>query len=405
MSMIEWARKENKDSLILFIHGLKGGSETWEYNSQVSFPKLLMAEADLENDFDIACFNYFTTFTSIFGKAKGIFSWLLSSSKKIAKNLPIQEISELLITEINVTLSEYKQIIIVSHSMGGLITKDCILKKLKDETASQITGFISLAVPHSGAMIATLPALISPNAQLIDLSLLSDTTDKLNREWINCNSLPITKYIYGSYDSHVNKKSALPLDSDRKNSIAVDEDHTSICKPKDNSKTVFAAVKKYILEINSIACPKLTVGDLSDSSQYDNEYFVLKMIIADIHCDISMHAKEYYYNAELARNIFTSDRDRVILNNLYGKIKMIYQEEYENHIANSNTPDQFISKVHSRIGKEDKVSLDTLLRNLESIHKKGMLHQLANNSNRDIIWSSSTCLDSLDELKRGCDER
>ncbi|MBH3169980.1 hypothetical protein I5R28_08650 [Serratia marcescens] len=401
MSMIEWARKENKDSLILFIHGLKGGGETWSYNEDVSFPKLLLAESDLENDFDIACFNYFTTFTSIYGKAKGVFSWIFSSTKKIAKNLPVQEISELLITEINVTLSNYKQIIIVSHSMGGLITKDCILKKIKDGSASQITGFISLAVPHSGAMIATLPSLISPNAQLIDLSLLSDTTDTLNREWANSGSLPITKYIYGSYDSHVNKKSALPLDSDRKNSIAVDEDHTSICKPQDSSKTVYVAVKKYILEINSIAFPKLIVANLSDSSQYDNEYFVLKMIIADIHCDITLHAKEYYYNAELARNIFTSDRDRGILNNLYGKIKMIYQEEYENHIANKNTPDQFISRVHTRIGKEDKESLDTLLRNLESIHKKGMLHQLANKSSRDVIWSSTTCLDSLDEIKRG----
>jgi hypothetical protein len=32
------------------------------------------------------------------------------------------------------------------------------------------------------------------------------------------------------------------------------------------------------------------------------------MIVADVHGDISKHAKEYYYNAELARNIFTSDQ-------------------------------------------------------------------------------------------------
>ncbi|WP_432806733.1 ABC-three component system protein, partial [Mesobacillus maritimus] len=32
-------------------------------------------------------------------------------------------------------------------------------------------------------------------------------------------------------------------------------------------------------------------------------------------------------------------------------------------------------------------------------HKKGMLHQLANKLDRDIIWSPDTSLDSLNSLR------
>ncbi|MGQ7187575.1 ABC-three component system protein [Escherichia sp. HC-CC] len=52
------------------------------------------------------------------------------------------------------------------------------------------------------------------------------------------------------------------------------------------------------------------------------------MIVADIHQDIAMHAKEYYYNAELARNIFTSDYDRKLLGHLYSKIREIYRNKH-----------------------------------------------------------------------------
>ena len=404
MSMIEWVKKENKKNLVLFIHGLKGGLDSWEFDHSISFPKLVSEEKDLAEIFDIACFNYFTNFTNAYGHAKSAWRRFFGSTNKLTKNLPVDELSELLITELDITLSEYESIIIIAHSMGGLITKDCILKKVKEDGQRKITGFISLAVPHSGALLAKLPLLISSNAQLVDLNVLSDTTDQLNRAWIKSDNLPMTKYIYGSHDIIVNKKSALPMDSERKNSIAVDEDHFSICKPNSNQTTVFKAVKKYILEIKKNIPEQLEIEDFIDKKQYDNEYFVLKMMIADVHEDITKHAKEYYYNAELARNIFTSDHDREILSKLYRKIRMIYQEEYEFHIANKNNPDQFISKVHARIYKEDKESLDSLLTTLDTVHKKGMLHHLANNKNRDVVWSSSIPLDDLDKLKGASNE-
>ncbi|HGU2488606.1 TPA: hypothetical protein N7C76_004283, partial [Escherichia coli] len=60
MSMVEWISHEKKDSLILFVHGLNGGLETWNFNKETSFPKLLAEDEDIGNVFDIAFFNYFT---------------------------------------------------------------------------------------------------------------------------------------------------------------------------------------------------------------------------------------------------------------------------------------------------------------------------------------------------------
>ncbi|EIO38684.1 hypothetical protein ECPA39_3094, partial [Escherichia coli PA39] len=56
---------------------------------------------------------------------------------------------------------------------------------------------------------------------------------------------------------------------------------------------MFVAVKQFIQQINLEAPKKICVERFSDEKQYDNEYFVLKMIVADIHQDIAMHAKEY----------------------------------------------------------------------------------------------------------------
>ncbi|WP_147194792.1 ABC-three component system protein [Pantoea sp. CCBC3-3-1] len=402
MSMVEWISEEKKDSLILFVHGLKGGMDTWDFDADISFPKLLALDEDISNVFDIACFNYFTKFTQTYAKTSGILARIFSGKNKIEKNLPTDEIAELLYTEIEINLDSYSRIIIVAHSMGGLISKNVILKKIEHEEDSKIIGFISLAVPHSGAILGNITSLVSSNAQLVDLKLLSNATDELNRKWLNCiNNVPITRYIYGAHDSVVDKKSALPMDSERKNSFAVNESHSSICKPNNNQSTVFVAVKKFIHFINAQAPKKIFIERLTDEQQYNNEYFVLKMIVADIHQDITMHAKEYYYNAELIRNVFTSDHDQLILSHLYSKIREIYQEEYEQHIASSVSPDKFIATVHARISKEDKTSLSSLLKSLETVHKKGMLHQLANSNDKDIVWSSETNMDKLEKLRRG----
>ncbi|MBB1382463.1 hypothetical protein H5071_10995, partial [Shewanella sp. SR41-2] len=318
MSMLSWVKKDDKTNLIVFIHGLKGGLETWSYDDNTSFPELLKSQTDFISDFDIACFDYFTTFTETYGKAKGIFRKLFTSFNTKEKNLPIEELSELLKTEIDLT--DYENIILIAHSMGGLVAKSCILKQLEEKHVSNIRGLISLAVPHSGALTANIGGLVSSNVQLQDLSVLSPTIDKLTREWIQTPNTPCTKYIYASHDDFVDKKSALAVDALKKDSMAVNADHSSICKPMDVNETTFKAVRKHIGTMKSEFKSEISLQALTESDVYSNEYFVIKMVLADIHSRIQGHAKEYFYNAELARKVFTSESDRKKLEKLYAKI-------------------------------------------------------------------------------------
>ena len=46
MSMLIWKKKNNAKHLILFIHGLKGGSDTWAVDKITSFPQLICEDED-----------------------------------------------------------------------------------------------------------------------------------------------------------------------------------------------------------------------------------------------------------------------------------------------------------------------------------------------------------------------
>lgn len=73
MSMITWTKRDNNANAVIFVHGLKGGQETWSYDEKTSFPSLLAADRNISDHFDIGCFNYFTTFTTTYGANKAFF--------------------------------------------------------------------------------------------------------------------------------------------------------------------------------------------------------------------------------------------------------------------------------------------------------------------------------------------
>jgi protein SERAC1 len=395
MSMLHWIRQENLPNLIIFVHGLNGGNKTWNYDKEISFPSLLFEEESLSDSHDIVCFEYFTTFTNMLGKGKSFIQRVIKSIKKSQKNLPIFEIAELLRGELITNLIEYENVVIVAHSMGGLVVKSCFLQQMENDRLSNIKGYISLAVPHSGSVAASLGSHISKNIQIKDLSLLSGPIDTLTREWLHAPFKPECYYIYGTNDNVVDKKSALPVDATRDLTMAVNDSHTSICKPSNKKETVYKAVLQKILEFSTTGKKDLNLEPFVDKNQYDDDFFVIKLIIADVHNKIQGHAKEYFYNAELARKIFTSDNDRKTLSELYLRIKNIYQEEYEHYLVNDTPTDSLVSSVHAKIMTENNSYLSTTISDLDNIHKKGMLHQLANKLDLEVIWSDNTDIESL----------
>lgn len=408
--MIEFISKNNKKNLILFIHGFCGGESTWRNGDASSFPELFSKEPEVSENYDIAQFSYFTKLLNLFakvGKVSTLVKRLFGTSHgKLTKNISIEEIGNLLRTEIRFRLQTYDNIVIIAHSMGGLVAKSAITKDIEEKIPSKIKLFVSLAVPHQGAEAATFGKLISDNLQIEELSPLNQFIHNINDEWLKTSLRPTTKYFYGVHDSVVLKTSAAPVDKEKSDIIFVNEDHTSIAKPENSTSTTYIAVRQIILDFekNDPGISYLEIQQLEGDTDYDDELFVLKLISADIHKTSIRDAKEVFLNAEYIRKIFSSASDQKRLSDLYSKIRNVYQTSYSKYV-HDGIPNSglLLVDVHETILKEDKKFLDTFIPFVNAIHKKGMLHQLANSEDENIWWSKDDSLDSLRNLVKESD--
>lgn len=402
--MIEFkSPPSGKKDLILFVHGFTGGSETWSNTNKSSFHDLLLSDPSINARFDIACFEYYTKLFNLFSTTSNIAAFIdriiRKKSFKLKKNTSVEEIANTLRTDIQYHLQFYDNIIIVAHSMGGLVVKTAITQYMTEGSPSKIQLFISLAVPHNGATLATFGQLVSNNIQIGDLAPFTQFMSEVNDVWLKSNSRPATKYVYGTYDVIVSKASAVPADKEKSDIISVEEDHNSICKPADRNTTIFKAVRDTILAFNPyVSADSLEHQSLTDDGLYEDEIFVLKLLIADIQAPSIKDAKELFLNAEYMRKVFSNEADRKKVEHLYEKVRGIYKDSYNKFlhdgIANSGL---LLSDVHEKISQQDKLALECAARSVHAAHKKGMLHQMANQETRDIWWTKKTGMDLINK--------
>ncbi len=404
--MIEFISQTKSETLILFVHGFSGSDESWQNSTGVSFPKLLLKNKDIKSSFDVAYFSYYTTKLNItshmknWQKAvKSLFSKYQSTQKR---NISIEEIAQQLKTEIQYQLSSYDNIIIVAHSMGGLVAKSYIMNEINVSSSTKVKLFISLAVPHLGVNAASAATIVSGNVQTSDLAPLNDFITELNGDWTRSGNTPVTKYFYGTSDGVVKKTSAAPNGSSETDVIAVDENHDSISKPADKQSTTLVAVQKIILEYKAgdVALSDLQIQKLLDDDAFHNELFVLKLVIADIHHSSVKDAKETFLNAEYIRKKFSSRSDQRRLSDLYEKVQRIYKDNYtlfqSGDIANSGS---LLGEVNKNITSQDNAFLASkFIPFLNAIHKQGMLHQLANSTANDVWWTKENSMKEIQKL-------
>lgn len=398
MELIEFVKQNDCKNLILFIHGFTGDNETWKHQNASPFPELLLENMQISENFDIAYFSYFTKLCDLCTTGKNALDIIkglvgLRASKYLTNN-SVDEIANLLRTEIRFTLADYENIIVVAHSMGGLITKSCIVKDFNDSAQSKIKLFISLAVPHSGADAATLGRMISSNLQIRDLAPLSASIYDLNDSWLKMSQRPETKYFYGTHDPIVPKTSSVPVDKEIIDAISVNESHISISKPESANSTLVKAINSFMVDLHKI--DNLQYFPLDDESSYNDELFVLKLMVADIHNSVINDAKEVFLNAEYIRKQFSSSADQKRLAELYENIRGIYKNNYVEFLHDGfDNSGLFLAQVHKEITEQNTTNLKTEIPFIDSMHKKGMLHQLANAKDRDVWWTSDTDLESL----------
>lgn len=154
----------NASSIVIFIHGLRGKLDgTWG-----AFPKLIQEHTNYD-----------------------VMEW--SYPAYLIRHAPsIDSIGGLLLSRLRISCSEYKEIVLVGHSMGCLIIESAIILELRASRGrlspiSQIRRVVLYAPPHAGSVAATLIGRFPPfrGQQLSFLGAGNARLMGLQRDWVN----------------------------------------------------------------------------------------------------------------------------------------------------------------------------------------------------------------------------
>lgn len=220
---------------IVFIHGLNGGEESWK-GKKINYYERFRAENEIVKNYDLHVFKYHTKIFEIKWFKKIL--TLISSKKRKAKfNGSIRDIGLSLKNYINVILQDYKLVILITHSMGGLVAKKAMVE-MTNEELSRIPLYFSLSVPHNGARLANIgkDLIGKKNSQLINLGVFSAFTTELSRDFSGLENTPKAIYQRGYNDIIVPEGSAIPESARPENIIDTDDNHFSV-REVDDPKT------------------------------------------------------------------------------------------------------------------------------------------------------------------------
>lgn len=173
------------DSAVLFIHGLAGSHETWCH-----FANHLKAKWTEADCFGLEYDEYYGS-QSIVKRIPILRN--LAKIRRIIIGPDLATLSRHLRTVVDELCEEYDNVIIIAHSMGGLIARRYIVDVL-DETKSvgKVRSLITYATPHHGSILANhyltfcsafVPFFIKVSKQIAELSRRNDFIEQLNLNW------------------------------------------------------------------------------------------------------------------------------------------------------------------------------------------------------------------------------
>jgi predicted alpha/beta hydrolase family esterase len=222
---------EEEKILVVFIHGLSDNTKTWV--NFIHYIKL----SKLNSLFHIAYFTYPTW--------KLNWPWKKSAPK-------IETLAHGLNTEIRHNWRNYKNIILVCHSMGGLIAKQHLVNSVTESLGEEqkIRCALFYATPHLGSQLANITSRFMPgHNQIRQLAIGSDFVKELTSKWsfYGISETVSTCYIVGGMDKTVDEMSA-------KGQYGVDAvdvipfaTHKTIIKPTDFYQLPFTIFKNEML--------------------------------------------------------------------------------------------------------------------------------------------------------------
>lgn len=230
------------DSIIVFIHGLGGSaSGTWG-----KFPKLIKQDAELAK-IDIG---YFSFPTRIFR---------LPFFQRISG---IQTLAQALSTQIEIRYHNRKKVILVCHSLGGLIAKQYISDRLLENKPLRVTQAIFYAVPHNGSGLADVGRFVSWwNPQIRGLCKNSDYVRSVTKNWHHSRAKDSVRshYVVAAQDGVVEQHSSQQSWDNEDVEVVPDRGHVDVVKPESGEDLSFLILKRKIIDYTvSASIPQLT---------------------------------------------------------------------------------------------------------------------------------------------------
>ncbi len=220
-------------TIAIFVHGFTGDkTKTWG-----RLPELLETDLDL----DYTDFLFWGYPSKLFGRTESLGT-----------------IGQHLKTEVDYLEDRYSSVVLIGHSMGGLVIRSFIVQALidgKGEDLSKIRDVLLFGVPNAGINKADLiPAFV--NDQIADVGMASDLIVNLRKYWIQrvTNAQEPDEYnrpirtlaIAGLEDNFVPKESVVDF---FKETAMTGGDHKSMVKPKDRSHLTYKIIKKRLLDV------------------------------------------------------------------------------------------------------------------------------------------------------------
>jgi pimeloyl-ACP methyl ester carboxylesterase len=217
--------------LILFVHGLGGTADgTWG-----EFPRLIREDGGLSG-FDVALLNQ--------PSAPFRFPFMRVSAR-------IGEFADALSSEIDSRFRDYDDIVLVGHSMGGLIVRKFLVEQLKAGRIPRVSRAMLYACPNLGSSIAGLGKAVAwRHWQLAQLTPESDFLEGLNQDWLtlDCCGRIVVRNIVAALDRYVLPSSANPRWPGSTFRTVGDQGHVDLVKPGSAQASSFIFLREFVLD-------------------------------------------------------------------------------------------------------------------------------------------------------------
>lgn len=253
--------------LVVFIHGLSDTEKTWD-----NLITLLNKDDKLSRKITTETYSYKTKKTRFLFLES--YSW---------KSLRLQDLATGLDTKIKHLYSDVDKILLVGHSMGGLIAKYYLTEKIKSSEHEKILGIIFYATPHTGSGFANLVnAISSGHLQTKQLKKNSDFVDLLESDFRKLKVIEKVKvtYVVAGQDVVVGRESA-GINNTPFAELIPDKDHSSIIQPDpdDRDDLSYLILRNFINEILEELYERNHLIDLSEAIETNDQSKIEALII------------------------------------------------------------------------------------------------------------------------------